>query len=259
MRAEYGASYARLYREHWWWRAREAILVAEIDRLGLPAGARILDIGCGDALSFPALSAFGEVFGIEPDASLLDPDGPHRGRIATAPLGDPSHDRYRDSFDLITALDVLEHIDDDRAAVAAMAGMLRPGGVLVVTVPAFAILWDFHDVINEHRRRYNAARLRLLLDIPGLGPARLRYLFRSLFIPKLTVALLNAGRRRKVAQHAIPPAPINAAMRRLCLWEDRLLRHVPIPLGTSLLAVARRTDRDAGATLRRARQLEISP
>ncbi len=242
MQGDYGELYARLYREHWWWRAREAILLRTLNGLRLPPGRAVLDVGCGDAVSFPALSTFGTVRGIEVDETLLDPDGPDRGRIANRPLGDPAYDDPAWRFDLITALDVLEHIADDRAAVTAMAAMLRPGGVLVVTVPAFEWLWDQHDEINHHHRRYTAARLLRVLDGHGFERLGLRYLFRGLFAPKLIVRAINAGRCRKVAQHGIPPAPINAALRRFCILEDRLLRHVPIPWGTSLLAVVRKPD-----------------
>ena len=240
MEGDYGALYARLYREHWWWQAREAVLMETLRGLRPPPSSAILDVGCGDAMSFPALSAFGTVRGIEVDEGLLDPGGPFRDRISTRPLGDPVYDDPVWRFDLITALDVIEHIDDDRGAVTAMAAMLRPGGVVVVTVPAFELLWDHHDAINRHRRRYTAASLRRTLDVPGLELARLRYLFRTLFLPKLVVRLLNAGRDRKVAQHGIPVAAVNTAMRRVCVWEDRLLRRVPIPFGTSVMAMARK-------------------
>jgi SAM-dependent methyltransferase len=242
MLESYGAIYARLYREHWWWRAREAIVLRAIRQAGLgPGGDRaILDVGCGDGLSFPALSAFGHVRGIEVDERLLDPDGPYRDRIFTEPLGDPRYDDPSWRFDLITALDVLEHIDDDRAAARAMVRMLRPGGLLVVTVPAFELLWDEHDEINHHHRRYTIARLRRVLRGIGLERVRLRYLFRGLFAPKLAVRLINLGRRRKVAQHGIPSPRVNAMMRRLCEAEDRVLARVPVPFGTSVLAVARR-------------------
>ena len=87
----------------------------------------ILDVGCGDGLFFPELERFGRVRGIEVDEGLLDPEGPFRGRIHTRPLGDPAYrgDDWR--FDLITALDVVEHIADDRAAVSEMSGCSAPG------------------------------------------------------------------------------------------------------------------------------------
>lgn len=199
----------------------------------------ILDVGCGDGLSFDALGQFGQVRGIEVDEGLLDPVGPHRSRISSKPLGEPMYEDPSWRFDLITALDVLEHLDDDRGAVESMVAMLRPGGILVVTVPAFSLLWDEHDEINHHRRRYTAKGLRSVLEGQGLDQVRVRYLFRSLFVPKLAVRFLNAGRSRKVEQHGIPSPKINAAMRGLCIVEDRALRRWPIPFGTSVLASAR--------------------
>ncbi len=240
MEATYAAQYARLYREHWWWRAREAILLDLLRSLRPRPGSAILDVGCGDAVSFPALSEFGTVRGIEVDENLLDPSGPFRERISTRPLGDPLYDDPSWRFDVITALDVIEHIDDDRAAISSMAAMLGPGGLLLVTVPAFELLWDHHDEINQHRRRYTARSLRSTLECQGLVLLQVRYLFRALFMPKLVVRLANAKRSRKVAQHGIPGPAINRALERLCVIEDRLLRRLPVPFGTSVMAVARK-------------------
>ncbi len=237
MQADYAAVYARAYHEHWWWRAREAIILDILRGLRLPPHLEILDVGCGDAVAFPVLSEFGSVRGIEVDESLLDPNGPYRERISTRYLGDPIYDGPEWSFDLITGLDVIEHIEDDRAAVAAMTRMLRPGGHMVLTVPAFELLWDHHDDINNHFRRYTASRLRKALEGQGLEIKQIRYAFRALFIPKLLVRMLNSTRSQKVAQHSIPAPAVNKTMRALCLAEDRLLRHVPVPFGTSVLAI----------------------
>jgi SAM-dependent methyltransferase len=244
MEASYGAQYARLYREHWWWRAREVVILDVLRSLRPKPGSSILDVGCGDAVSFQALSEFGTVRGIEVDENLLDPSGPFRERISTRPLGDPIYDDPSWHFDLITALDVIEHIDDDRAAVSSIVAMLRPGGLLVVTVPAFEALWDEHDEINHHRRRYTATGLRKTLEGVGLDLLQVRYLFRGLFIPKLLVRLVNAGRTRKVAQNGIPRPAINTALRQLCVLENRLLQHVPVPFGTSVIGVARKRRTD---------------
>ena len=243
MDREYGAAYAHTYREHWWWRAREAILLDTLRGLRLSPHLEILDVGCGDAVSFSVLSEFGAVRGIEVDEALLDPSGPYRDRISSRPLGESLYDGPEWSFDLITALDVIEHIEDDRGAVASMARMLRPDGLMILTVPAFELLWDHHDDVNHHLRRYTASRLRSVLEGQGVAVLELRYAFRALFLPKLLVRLANSARSRKVAQHGIPAAPINNAMRTLCLAEDRLLRRVPIPFGTSVLAVLRKPAR----------------
>ncbi len=180
----YRAEYERLYRAHWWWRARESILLGVLRRLGPKPGAAVLDVGCGNALSFAALEEFGTVRGIEVDPSLLDVRGPFRAQISTDPLESSLYDDPRWRFDVITALDVVEHIDDDRAAVARMAAMLRRGGLLIITVPAFALLWDYHDELNFHRRRYTAGSLKRTLAGHGVELLELRYLFRVAFHPQ---------------------------------------------------------------------------
>jgi SAM-dependent methyltransferase len=240
----YAQEYATLYARHWWWRARESILLDCIAALDLPRPADVLDVGCGDALFFPALSRFGRVRGIEIDRALVRPDNPYRGAIHHAPLGDAE---YADcQFDVITALDVVEHIEDDAAAIENMAAMLRPGGYLVLTVPAFMLLWDAHDERNHHYRRYRRRRLRTLLAPYG-ELCELRYLFPSLFLLKAGFRLVNRAAGGRLRQHAIPPAPINCAMRTLCRAEHRALAWLHPPFGTSLLAVMRRRPGPANA------------
>lgn len=241
MQQPYAAEYRRLYHEHWWWRSREAILMDVLATFCHDRGdLDVLDVGCGDGLFLPRLERFGRVRGIEVDEGLLDPRGPYRGKISTLPLGDPAYDGGDWRFDLVTALDVVEHIEDDRGAVSAMMTMLRPGGLIAITVPAFQSLWDHHDELNLHHRRYTSKSLRALFEGHPIRLLQLRYLFRALFPPKYLVARLNRRRSRKLEQHAIPGPALNRLMTRLCIAEDRLLRHLPIPFGTSVLAVGRR-------------------
>jgi hypothetical protein len=131
---------------------------------------------------------------------------------------------------------VIEHIEDDHRAVDDMLAMLRPGGKLVITVPASMKLWDRHDVINRHYRRYTYDTLRALLA--GRGKILdLRHLFHALFLPKLAVAALNRSFKCEAAQHSIPAASINRIMESVGWLEYRTLRPLRIPFGTSLLAV----------------------
>ena len=234
MDSTYGASYDTLYHQHWWWRSRERILVHEIEQLRLPRDAQILDVGCGYALFLEPLSQLGDVHGIEVDETLLAPDNPFRDRIRTRPLGDPGY--RKDRYDLITACDVIEHIEDDKHAVAEMVRMLKPGGYLLITVPAFRVLWDVHDEVNHHFRRYHHNELRQLLE-PLIELQTCRYLFASLFLPKLAVKMLNANRHSTVAQHALPPSWVNRAATEFCCAEYRLTQRVLPPFGTSLLAI----------------------
>ena len=119
-----------------------------------------------------------------------------------------------------------------------MVHMLRPGGFLVLTVPAFMCLWDHHDEINGHFRRYTARDLRERLA--GLGQTvELRYVFPSLFFGKLVFRWFNRLARPQV-QHHVPPTAINRLLATWCCWEDRLLSVFRVPFGNSLLAVIRK-------------------
>ncbi|RIK81010.1 MAG: class I SAM-dependent methyltransferase [Planctomycetota bacterium] len=238
MNQDYGSEYAELYARHWWWRAREAILLDRIRRIDLPRGADILDVGCGDAVFFPALSQFGAVRGVEIDRSLIRPDNPYRDAIHHAPLGDAEYAGWQ--FDLITALDVIEHIENDAAAIENLVAMLRPGGYLVLTVPAFMLLWDAHDERNCHYRRYRRKPLGKLLAPHG-KLRELRYLFHGLFFAKAAFRLINGASGGRLRQHAIPPRPVNWALHTLCRAENRLFGPLRIPFGTSVLAILQRT------------------
>src|SRR5947209_16514704 len=144
---------------HWWYRGRRRIIRAELARLALRPGARVLDAGCGSGRTLEELGRFGEVFGIEldPGAAAMARD---RGcaEVVVGRLEElPWEDGY---FDLITCLDVIEHTPDDRVTLRELRRVCRPGGFLVVTVPAYQSLWSMHDVANHHYRRYSRARLR---------------------------------------------------------------------------------------------------
>ncbi len=233
----YGADYASLYQRHWWWRSRERMLVRMIESLALCQPAEILDVGCGNGLFLSALRAFGNVRGIEVDTSLLDEQGPFREQISTDPLGSRKYDNWQ--FDLITACDVIEHIEQDADAVNHMVSMLKPGGYLLLTVPAFTLLWDHHDEINHHYRRYRRCDVENLLD-RNLQSMSCRYIFHSIFLPKLAVKLFNSGRRKKVSQHGLPHPVVNRMMDALCYAEFGLTKAFSPPFGTSILAVAQK-------------------
>lgn len=237
MESDYASQYSALYHKHWWWRARESVLCRELKQLNLSSSTRILDVGCGDGLSFPLLRKFGVVEGIETDKSLLNPNSPHRSKIFTEPLGRPLYEGRR--YDVITAFDVLEHIDDDRSAIRNINDMLEPGGWLVLTVPAFMCLWDGHDEINLHYRRYRADKLRAELQ-RYFQDLRVRYLFQSLFIPKLMLAMLNRLRDNAMPQHRIPSRWLNEAVQKVLEAEYLVVRRIPLPFGTSLLAVGQK-------------------
>lgn len=240
MDREYGAQYEMLYKNHWWWRARETILRRELKRLQLSTRAKILDVGCGNALSFPLLQEFGSVSGIEPDVSLLT-DGPYRRQISSALVSSPDYPWRGQTFDLVTAFDVVEHIEDDRTAIRELSEQLSPGGYLMITVPAFQCLWDGHDEMNHHFRRYRMSGIRRLLA-EFVDVQSCRYLFHSLFPVKLLVAHFNksTGSDSAGVQHRLPLRFVNQAMIKLLSTEHLLLSAFSLPFGSSVFAVGKK-------------------
>ncbi|MBV9415031.1 MAG: class I SAM-dependent methyltransferase, partial [Solirubrobacterales bacterium] len=132
---------------HWWYRGRRRIIRAELDRLPVRPGARVLDAGCGSGRTLEELGRYGEVFGIELDPGAAEvARGRACGEVRIGRLEEmPWEDGH---FDLITCLDVIEHTPDDRVTLRELRRVAQPGGFLLVTVPAYQGLWSMHDVAN---------------------------------------------------------------------------------------------------------------
>jgi SAM-dependent methyltransferase len=230
---------AELDERHWWYRARRDVLAALISRLARPpAGAQILEIGCGTGHNLPMLGAFGHVDALELDEEARAHAKRRLGReIMSAPL--PELAGVGDArYDLIGAFDVIEHIDDDAAAVGSIASKLKPGGKFVMTVPAHPWMWSAHDVVNHHKRRYSKAALKRLIEGSPLRLEAIGY-FNSLLFPVAVAERLSSKLRGKDdADLALPPAPLNAALERTFATERHLVGRVPLPPGLSLYAVA---------------------
>ena len=235
MESHYVAAYAALYREHWWWRVRERILLARIRQLaGTRAGSlRILDIGCGAGLFFDALSALGDVEGIESEADAVSQSGRWRDRIH---LGTLETYTSAEPFDVILVLDVVEHIDAPLAFLRRVPELLAPGGHVIVTVPAFDWLWTSHDDLNHHVRRYTTGELRRLVDAAGLQTLETRYLFQSLVIPKLAVRARETLLGASPKLPRVPSKGANEVLQRWYRFEDAVAGW--LPFGGSAMAVA---------------------
>jgi SAM-dependent methyltransferase len=239
MDPSYAAKYAEMHARHWWFRSREEYVLRYLRRVaGDRRSLRILDVGCGDGLMWKALEPFGQVDGIEPDASLLSPGSPHRDRIEVAPFPAP---RPRQPYDVILMLDVLEHIEDDRGALASVFELLRPGGHFLLTVPALMLLWSEFDELNRHYRRYRRGQLRGRLQDAGFEVLSARYYFFWSLLPLLGRRLLfRSEASEESAFLKVPPAPVNSLLRAVSDLEHRVTSRVPVPFGSSLIAAARR-------------------
>lgn len=235
MDAAYVAAYADLYRRHWWWRVREHILLDRIrELLGHKAPhARILDIGCGAGLFFDALEQFGRVEGIESDATAVAQSGRWRSRIHAGGL-----DTFAPGapFDIILALDVVEHVRNPDVMLRQAARFLAGDGRILITTPAFDWLWTSHDTLNQHVKRYTAAEMRGLVRQAGLRPIASRYLFQSLVGLKLIVRMAETLRPTGPSVPQVPPAGINRALEAWFRSENALAGW--LPFGSSVMTVA---------------------
>jgi SAM-dependent methyltransferase len=228
---------------HWWYRGRRKVLAGVLAELGLPKPARILDAGCGSGRNMVELARLGAVTGIElSDTSVALARERRVGEvIAGSVLEMPFAE---DSFDLAVSLDVIEHLEDDLAALRELRRTVAPGGALLVTVPAYQWLWSGHDEINHHHRRYTRRTLQRVAEQAGWHQARTTY-FNSLLLPAaIVLRVLDRVNRAKTTETSldlwVPPEPVNWMLERPLALESTLIsRGGRIPAGLSLLAVFR--------------------
>jgi len=229
-----------LDEHHWWYRGRREIVRTELERLPLPPDAQVLDAGCGSGRMLEDLVAYGHVQGVE-----LDPDA--AAYAAARGCGEVKIGTLEqlpwaaDTFDLITCLDVLEHVPDDHLALTELRRVAKPGGWLLATVPAYPALWSLHDKANYHYRRYTRRSLREAVGRAGWQLRRMTSFNSLLLAPAALVRV--AQRRREPDSNYSPelqlgPAWLNGLLERPLLAEARwLARGRTLPAGLSLLAL----------------------
>ena len=227
---------------HWWYRGRRRVIRAQLELLRLPPECRLLDAGCAGGQTLEMLSEFGSAVGVDPDPASVELA---RARGHDAHVGAlPELPFENEAFAASTCLDVIEHLEDDTAALRELARVTAPNGALLVTVPAYEALWSSHDELNEHFRRYRARTLESVACKSGWSVERLTYFNTLLLAPAAVVRLAERLRARR-ADHAsdleLTPRRLNRALELPLRAEAGLLRHgARLPAGLSLLAVLRR-------------------
>lgn len=237
---------AQLERGHWWFQGRRRILDRLLTRLDppLPAGARALDVGCGTGANGPVLAAHATfAAGIDASPVPLGLRGTDERGHSARLRGDAGRLPFADaSFDLVVALDVLEHLDDDAAAARELLRVLRPGGAAVIFVPALQLLWGLQDDVSHHRRRYHRAQLRDVMAGAGFQVQRVTFFNSFLFPPILAARLFMRLRPPKAlkSENEVGGPLTNAILGAVFGAEAPLLDRIDLPVGVSLACLARR-------------------
>ena len=240
--------YARLSETYFWNTAHNDVALRAVGphlrrlRAGADQPLRILDLGCGPGNTLRLLERHGLAFGLEYSTVAL---AVARDRGLTRVVaGDGAALPLRSmSVDCVVALEVVEHFAEDLAVAREAFRVLRPGGVLVASVPAFMALWRSHDEIYGHHRRYTRGELRGLLTRAGFAVERCDFIKCAYFLPLLVRARLDRARNGARAggdDFFELPAWLNGLLRAQIVWEHRLGLNRVLPFGVSLLGLARR-------------------
>jgi SAM-dependent methyltransferase len=238
---------------YWWFVAKNSILMHVARRLVPPSRQRrAADIGCGTGGLLARLHEHYDSCGVEMQATARDACArrgltAHPGSLPDdIPL--PPH-----AFDLVIATEVLEHVERDTEAAKSLARLLKPGGVLLVTVPAHQWMWTVHDEMNHHFRRYSKTGLRRVIEGADLHISWLSFQMVALFPVMAAGRLASRARgKRKDANIRLLPEVINTPLRWMFEAEKWVLPLVPSPVGSSLICAAKRpaTPEGAGASER---------
>ncbi|MGB9198683.1 MAG: class I SAM-dependent methyltransferase [Terriglobales bacterium] len=230
---------------YWWFVARRKLISEVVAGLGKsPDENLILDVGCGTGLNCAAFSKLGKTYGV--DSSLRALEFARSRQTENLVLSKAEDLQFpAESFDVVTALDVLEHTDNDLATLQEMYRVTKPGGYLVVTVPAYGFLWSEHDEALRHRRRYSAHELRNKLTISGFSVRRSTYFITLLFFPIFFMRIWQNLTKKSLeakTSHVILPRWLNAMLIRVLDLERLYLRWSNLPFGVTILATARKPE-----------------
>lgn len=232
-------------QSHWWHIGRRKIIagfVEEICRSVTDRRSRILDVGCGTGANLIMLSKYGDAEGVDISEDALA-FCRERG-LDKVRLGAGEELPYEDgTFDLVTALDVVEHMDDDLAGLSEMRRVLRPGGRVLLFVPTFMFLWGLQDDVSNHRRRYRLPQLRRVLEQAGLEVERTTYANITFFFPILLIRkLMRATGIKAESENTINVSALNGVLGRMLAAESWFLRYMNLPFGVSGLCVAKKRE-----------------
>lgn len=238
--------YARMFEledHYWWFRGRRALVLRLLRHYRIwCAGDRILDVGCGTGATLAALSAVAAPVGLDTSMTALrfcrsrDPLPLVEARSIEIPFRDGS-------FHAVLALDLMEHVEDDGGTLRELERVCRPGGIVLITVPAFGFLWSEHDEALHHLRRYRARDIRDRMREAGIEVLNLSYVVSFLFLPialyRLAGRLVGSRGKPETTLKRVP-GPVNQLLYWVLRLEAHLVPTLRFPFGVSIVCVGRK-------------------
>ena len=231
---------SKFEESNWWFAGRRRIIINMLQKqLGTQSNLRILDVGCGSGYTTLALTKFGSVYGTDYSLSALKHC--NESGLDKVVKSNSYYLPFRsETFDVITILDVLEHIDDDIRVLKELKRVLKKDGIILIAVPAFQFLWSEHDVALSHFRRYNHKSLSTVIIRSGFYRIRLTYFISFLFPILVIYKIIDKPRNSNPKSTLIRlPNFINKLLRQVLFLEDKILQKTNLPFGTSLICLAK--------------------
>lgn len=231
-----------LEEKHWWHISKRRIVRKLIEKYNNTSNPKILDIGCGTGKNMEELQNLGIVYGLDSSPQALS-FCKKRG-LNNLILGSAEETHLKNSsFNIITLLDVLEHTNDFKT-LKEINRILAKKGLIIITVPAFDWLWSNWDVVLHHQRRYTIKNLKLILQQNNFQIKKISYMYSFLVLPIFIIRMIKSISFKKTypSDFKLSSPLINMLMDKITRLESFVLMHVSIPFGTSIIAVAEKTN-----------------